>query len=249
MSGLTVTGALLDGERVGLRCSDGVDRGARARGGARGGRRDDRRRRRAADPGARQRPHPRRDDPLPRLRRRPAADALAAGEGLAGRGEARRGGRLLGLPPRLPGDDPDRDRALLGHVLAAGGDRPRRHRQRPAGDDRRAPVRRRRRDRADAEHGAGRARGAGGVRAARSAAPSPRTRSTPSARGCCAGPRRSPPRRGCRSRSTSPRPSRRSRTASQPTANARPPTSTGSACSASGRCSPTASGSIATSSS
>ena len=36
-----------------------------------------------------QRPHPRGDDALPRLRRRPAADALAAGGDLAGRGEAR----------------------------------------------------------------------------------------------------------------------------------------------------------------
>ena len=45
---------------------------------------------------ARQRPHPRGDDALPRLRRRPAADALAAGEDLAGRGEARGRGRLLG---------------------------------------------------------------------------------------------------------------------------------------------------------
>ena len=45
------------------------------------------------------------------------------GEDLAGRGAARGRGRLLGHPARLPGDDPHRDRPLLGHVLAAGGDR------------------------------------------------------------------------------------------------------------------------------
>ena len=47
----------------------------------------------------------------------------------------------------------------------------------------------------------------------------------------------------CRSRSTSPRPRGRSRTASPHTASGPPPTSTASACSASAPCSPTASGS------
>ena len=46
----------------------------------------------------------------------------------------------------------------------------------------------------------------------------PRTRSTSSARSCCAGPPSPPPSAACRSTSTSPRPSRRSRTASPPTA-------------------------------
>ena len=77
----------------------------------------------------------------------------------------------------------------------------------------------------------------------RSTPPSRRTRSTRSAKGCCAGPASRPPSAGWRSRSTSPRPRGRWRTASPPTANGPPPTSTGSACSASARCSPTASGS------
>ncbi len=59
----------------------------------------------------------------------------------------------------------------------------------------------------------------------------------------CAGSPSSAPSARCRSRSTSPRPSRRSRTASPPTACARPPTSTGWACWASAPSSPTASGS------
>ena len=86
-----------------LRCARRRDdRRARARGRRRARRRDDRRRRRA-DPraAAGQRPHPRGDDALPRLRRRPAADALAGGTDLAGRGEARGRGRLLGRAARL----------------------------------------------------------------------------------------------------------------------------------------------------
>ena len=91
-------------------------------------------------PAAGQRPHPRGDDPVPRLRRRPAADALAAGEDLAGRGEARRRGRLLGHAPRLRGDDPHRHGPLLGHVLARRGDRAGGRRRGPAGDGSAAPL-------------------------------------------------------------------------------------------------------------
>ena len=83
---------------VGLRCEDGTiaalgpDVGGRAR------RRDDRRRRRPARRAAGQRPHPRGDDALPRQRRRPAADALAGREDLAGRGEARPTRTSTGAP-------------------------------------------------------------------------------------------------------------------------------------------------------
>ena len=49
----------------------------------------DRGRRRAAGRAAAQRPHPRGDDAVSRQRRRPAVDAMAGGEDLAGRGEAR----------------------------------------------------------------------------------------------------------------------------------------------------------------
>ena len=68
------------------------------------------------------------------------------------------------------------------------------------------------------------------ARPAPSPPPSPRTRSTRSARTRCAGSPSSAPSAGCRSRSTSPRPSRRSRTASPPTACAPPPTSTAWGC-------------------
>ena len=57
------------------------------------------------------------------------------GEDLAGRGEARARGRLLGRAARLRGDDPHRHRPLLGHVLAPDGDR--------AGGPRRRAARRR----------------------------------------------------------------------------------------------------------
>ena len=130
-----------------------ADRGARAGRRRRARRRDDRRRRRAPRAAAGQRPHPRGDDPLPRHRRRPAADALAGGADLAGRGEARGRGRLLGRAPRLRGDDPLRHDPLLGHVLAPRGDRAGGRRRRHAGDDRGAAVRRRPRPGGDARGG------------------------------------------------------------------------------------------------
>ena len=119
---LAVTDALLGAERVGVRCADGAIEALGADVAAQRWRRGDRRGRRAPGAAAGQRPHPRGDDALPRLRRRPAADAVAGRADLAGRGEARRRGRLLGRPPRLRGDDPQRHDPLLGHVLAAGGD-------------------------------------------------------------------------------------------------------------------------------
>ena len=120
---LTVTGAVLDGEtrRAALRGRD--DRGARARGRRRARRRDDRRGRGAAGRAAGQRPHARGDDPLPRLRRRPAADALAARRRS---GRSRRSSRprtSTGAPGSPARDDPHRHDPLLGHVLAPGGDR------------------------------------------------------------------------------------------------------------------------------
>jgi cytosine/adenosine deaminase-related metal-dependent hydrolase len=78
---------------------------------------------------------------------------------------------------------------------------------------------------------------------------SPRTRSTRSARSRCAGRRSWRQNRACRSTSTSPRPPRRSMTASPSTVFVPPPTSTGWACWASARCWRTASGSTARSSS
>ena len=85
----TVTGAVLDGETVG--CAARTGRSSRS------GPRSPpspatRRSTPAAAPGraARQRPHPRGDDALPRLRRRPAADALAARRGS---GRSRRSSR------------------------------------------------------------------------------------------------------------------------------------------------------------
>ena len=80
----------------------------------------------------------------------------------------------------------------------------------PAGDGRRAALRARRGDRRDPGDGdrepracrRSSSRSGSGRR-------SPRTRSTSPASRCCAGPRRSPPSAGCRSTSTSPRPSRR----------------------------------------
>ena len=75
---LTVTGAVLDGETRRPALRGRADRGARAGGRGRARRRDDRRRRRAARRAAAQRPHARGDDAVPRQRRRPAADALAA---------------------------------------------------------------------------------------------------------------------------------------------------------------------------
>ena len=193
---LTVTGAVLDGETVGLRCDDGTIAalGPESTRGAR--RRDDRGGRGAAGRAARQRPHARGDDALPRLRRRPAADALAAGGDLAGRGEARARGRLLGNAARLRGDDPHRHDALLGHVLAPGGDRP--GRARTPGCGRRSAARsstptatprrcRRRRSTTSTRWRSS---------ARRSAAPSPRTRSTRSAKSCCAGPRELAAERG-----------------------------------------------------
>ena len=78
------------------------------------------------------------------------------GEDLAGRGEARGRGRLLGHAPRLRRDDPHRHRPLLGHVLAARGDGAGGRGRRPAGDDRRAALRRRRPHRRDAGAGAAR---------------------------------------------------------------------------------------------
>ncbi len=108
---------------VGVRCEEGRIAAIGPEVVAAARRRDDRSRGRTAGRAAAQRPHPRGDDAVPRQRRRPAADALAAGEDLAGRGEARRRGRLLGRAAGLRRDDPHRHHPLLGHVLAPGGDR------------------------------------------------------------------------------------------------------------------------------
>ena len=206
---LAVTGATLDGETVGLRCEDGriaaLGPGVEPEPGdetidAEGA---------PLVAGPAQRPHPRRDDALPRLRRRPAVDALAAGEGLAGRGENRSRGRLLGRPARLRRDDSHRDGPLLGHVLAAGSHRPRRPRLGPASDDRRPSDRPRRRPGEAARGRPAQPRGAGG--------PRPRDRAGAGAaldlrrrRGArCAGSPSWLRSATCRSRSTSPRPSRR----------------------------------------
>ena len=142
-------GATLDGETVGLRCVDGTIAAIGPEVAAQPGDETIDAARDAARARPGQRPHPRGDDAVPRLRRRPAADALAGGEGLAGRGEAGGRGRLLGHAARLRRDDPHRHRPLLGHVLAAGGDRAGGRGRRPAGDDRRAAVRRRRPHRGD----------------------------------------------------------------------------------------------------
>ena len=185
------------------------------------------RRRRCARRAAGQRPHPRGDDALPGQRRRPAADAVAGGADLAGRGEARGRGRLLGSAARLRRDDSHRDHAVLGHVLAA-----RRRRGRlptPVCAPPRCTAVRRRGDSADRGselEGLGDPAARGG----RSPPLSRRTRSTRSARARFAGSPRSA-ERGVPSRSTSPRRRRRSRTASPPTAYDRPHTSTGSGCS------------------
>ncbi len=242
---LAVTGALLDGERVGLRCEDGLIAAIGPGVAPAARRRDDRRRRRPprARPG--QRPHPRGDDAVPRLRRRPAADALAGGADLAGRGEARRRGRLLGHAARLRGDDPHRNRPLLGHVLAAGGDRA--GGRATPGCGRRSAARSSTTTATPSEIaalGPGQPRGARRLRARRDRPAARPPLDLHGQRGArCAGPPSSAPNAGCRSRSTSPRRRRRSRTASPPTANAPPPTSTGSGCSTSARSSPTASGS------
>ena len=206
------------------------DRGARSRPRARARRGDARRRGRDPRPAAGQRPHPRRDDALPRQRRRPAADALAGGTDLAGRGEARGRRRLLGRAARLPGDDPLRHDPLLGHVLAPRGDRAGGRRRRAAGGDRRADVRQRPRRGGGAGRGTREPRGADGDRRPdhRRARPALDLHGQ---RGVAALPRRA--LRGDatpRSRSTSPRRSPRSTTASANTAGAPPPTSTTSAC-------------------
>ena len=139
---LTVTGAVLDGETVGLRCEDG----------------------RIAAIGPEVAPEPGDEtiDAAGALLVAPlvnghthAAMTLFRGFGgdlplmpwlrgadLAGRGEARRRGRLLGHAAGLRRDDPHRHHPLLGHVLAPGGDRAGGRRRRPAGDDRGAAVRR-----------------------------------------------------------------------------------------------------------
>ena len=144
---LTVTDARLDGEAVGLRVEDGaiVELGTAV--GPRDGRRSDRRRGDGARSRPRQRPHPRRDDAVPGPRRRPAVDGVAPGGDLAGRGPARRRGRLLGDAAGLRGDDPDRHGPLLGHVLARRGHRARGRGRRAPSHDRRAPDRRGRRRR------------------------------------------------------------------------------------------------------
>ncbi len=111
-------GRELDGETVAIRCEDGLiaelgpgvepadgDEVIDGRG-------------LALCAAARQRPHPRGDDPVPRLRRRPAADGVAGELDLAGRGEARARGRLLGDAPGGRGDDPLGHDAVLRHVLA-----------------------------------------------------------------------------------------------------------------------------------
>ncbi len=141
---LAVTGATLAGARVGMRCRGRPDRRARPRRCRSRGRSRPRRSGDGARSGARQRAHARRDDALPRLCRRPAADGVARAAHLAGRGPARARGRLLGHEARLHRDDPHRHRRLLGHVLAAGGDSACRRRRRPAGADRSAADRRRR---------------------------------------------------------------------------------------------------------
>ena len=71
-------------------------------------------------PGARERPHPRGDDAVPRLRRRSAAHGVAGAEDLARRGAPHRRRRVLGHPARVRRDDPQRHGAVLGHVLATG---------------------------------------------------------------------------------------------------------------------------------
>ena len=192
---LTVENALLDGERVGVRCEDGSIAAIGPEVVAQPGRRDDRRRRRPPGAAAGQRPHPRGDDALPRLRRRPAADAVAGREDLAGRGEALRRGRLLGRPPRLRRDAAQRHHPLLGHVLAPGGDRAGGRRRRHPGDDRRPALRPRRQPGASCARWRIAASRRWPDSARRSPPPSPRTRSTPSARSRCAGSASSAPSR------------------------------------------------------
>ena len=208
---LAVTGAVLDGETVGLRCEDGLIAALGPDVAPPPGDETIDAARRAADTAAPQRPHPRGDDALPRLRRRPAADALAAGEDLAGRGEARGRRRLLGHPARLRGDDPHRHHPLLGHVLAPGGDRPRRLRRRAAGDDRRAALRPRRRYRGDARDGAATTSTGWTTLGSRHRARAHPARDLHGQRGAAALDRRARRRaRASPSISTSPRPSRRS---------------------------------------
>ncbi len=103
-------------------------------------------------------------------------------------------------------------------------------RRRPAGDDRRSALRRRRRHRGDAGDRTGQPRGARRLRTAdrRGARP---PLDLHGQRGTAALDRRAGrASAGCRSTSTSPRPSRRSWTASRSTGCVPPSTSTGSAC-------------------
>ena len=149
------------------------DRGAGSGRGAGGRRRAARRRRHGARPRPRQRAHARGDDPVSRLRRRPAADGVAHEAHLAGREADGRRGRLLGRAARVRGDDPHGDDLLLGHVLARGGDRAggrgrgRAGRGRLAADRRRRPgevrarLRRRRPQPRPGRRGRRRARAAG----------------------------------------------------------------------------------------
>ena len=111
--GLTVTGCELDGETVSIRCEDGLIAALGPDVEAADG--DE-----VIDgsgfllcPPFVNAPHPRGDDPVPGLRGRPAADGLARELHLAGRGEARARGRLLGHPPGRGRDAP------LGHHAAS----------------------------------------------------------------------------------------------------------------------------------
>ena len=163
-----------------------------------------------------------------------------------------RRGRLLGRAARVRGDDPHRDDQLLGHVLARRGDGARGRgrgcagRGRLAADRRRRPgevrarLRRRRPQPRPGRRGRRRARAAR-IRAARDllAVASARCAGSPSARRSSR----------FRCRSISPRPRTRSRARWPSTASARRSTSTSSGCSGRARCSRTAAGSTATSSS
>ena len=181
-----------------------------------------------------QRPHPRGDDPVPRLRRRPAADAVAGGADLAGRGEARRRGRLLGRAARLRGDDPQPARPASGTCTGSRGRR--RGRSPTPASGRRSGRRCSTPTATPRSCGAGRCEsleraGAGGGREPADL-PRPRpARDLHGQRGLAALDRRA--RR--RARAAGPDPplrdrAARSKSASPPTARGPPPTSTGSGC-------------------
>ena len=184
--------ANLGGAAVGLRCEEGLIAAVGPSVTPDPGRRGDRRRGRATGLSPDQRAHPCGDDPVPRLRRRSPADALARGADLAARGEARGRRRLLGNAARLRRDDPYRDGAVLGHVLAGGGQRPGGPRRGVAGDDRRAADRRRTGIPARCATAPAAASSTSPDSTGGSSPRSRRTRSTPSARTRCAGSPSSP---------------------------------------------------------